>query len=164
MAKYIDNTEDLIDSRDVIARIEELEAEREALADAVEAAEQANEYHNSEGDMDAVEEHDLTEAIDDLRAWDNSDEAIELKNLKALADQCEHVSDWVHGETLINEDYFTKYIENLIDDCYEMPKEMNSGNWPYRHMTMDYEAAAEEAKVDYEEVDFDGTTFFIRSV
>lgn len=164
MAHSIDNTDDVIDSRDVIERIEELESEREALADAVAECRAANEYHNSAGDMDAPEERALSEAIDDLNAWDNSSEADELKALKALADQCDHVSDWVHGETLIREDHFTKYIENLIDDCYEMPKEMHSGKWPFCHMTMDYEAAAEEAKVDYEEVDFDGVNYFIRSV
>lgn len=70
--------------------------------------------------------------------------------------------DWSYGETLLHEEYFTKYIEDLIDDCYEMPKEMHSGNWPWRHMTMDYEAAADEAKQDYFEVDFDGVTYYIR--
>ncbi len=33
----IDNTDDIIDSRDVIARIEELEEEREGIADDIEA-------------------------------------------------------------------------------------------------------------------------------
>lgn len=70
--------------------------------------------------------------------------------------------DWSYGETLIREDYFTKYIEELIDDCYEIPKEMNSGEWPWRHMTIDYEAAAEEAKQDYMELNYDGVTYFIR--
>jgi hypothetical protein len=43
-----------------------------------------------------------------------------------------------------------------------MPKELNSGNWPYRHITVDYEAAAEEAKGDYTKVDFAGQTYLIR--
>lgn len=156
--------DDLIDSRDVIERFEELDAERQAVEDATDEAREAYDYHNSENTEEGPEWDALQEAIKAQVDWHESAEADEWNALKRLIDQCEHVSDWVHGETLINEDYFTKYIENLIDDCYEMPKEMNSGNWPYRHMTMDYEAAAEEAKVDYEEVDFDGTTFFIRSV
>lgn len=156
--------DDTIDSRDVIARIEELDAERQALEDATDEAREAYDYHNSEDTEEGPEWDVLQEAIKAQVDWNESAEADEWNALKRLADQCEHVSDWTHGETLINDDYFTKYIENLIDDCYEMPKEMNSGNWPYRHMTMDYEAAAEEAKADYEEVDFDGTTFFIRSV
>lgn len=51
----------------------------------------------------------------------------------------------------------------VYDDCYEMPKEINSGVWPWRHMTIDYEAAAEEAKQDYMEVTLSGNTFFIRA-
>lgn len=164
MANPINTTDEVIDSRDVIARIEELEAEREALADAVEECKAANEYHNSEGDMDAPEEHALTEAIDDLNAWDNSEEADELRNLQELAAECEGVPDWIYGAQLIREDYFTTYIENLIDECYEMPKQINSGDWPWRHMTIDYEAAADEAKVDYTDVTFDGETYFVRAV
>jgi hypothetical protein len=45
-----------------------------------------------------------------------------------------------------------------------MPKEMNSGQWPYRHMTIDYEAAANEAEQDYMTVDFDGVEYLIRCV
>ena len=44
-----------------------------------------------------------------------------------------------------------------------MPKEMNSGQWPFRHITIDYEAAAREAEVDYRIVDFDGVEYLIRA-
>ncbi|QIK18319.1 hypothetical protein G7968_07695 [Ralstonia solanacearum] len=139
----IDNTEDVIDSRDVIARIEELEDTEATLLINVEKG--------------------LPSAVADHEAWKSGDEGQELTKLKALAEQCEGYGDWGHGETLIHEDHFVKYIEELIDDCYSLPKELTSGNWPYRHITIDYEAAAEEAKVDYTEVDFDGQTYFLRS-
>lgn len=32
-----------------------------------------------------------------------------------------------------------------------------------RHMTLDYEAAAQEAKQDYMELDFDGVAYLIRA-
>jgi hypothetical protein len=44
-----------------------------------------------------------------------------------------------------------------------MPKEMKSGNWPWRHMTIDYEAAAQELKADYNEVTFAGHTYLIHA-
>lgn len=119
----IRNTDDVIDSRDVIARIDELES-----AEALDAYETA-----------------------------------ELAALKALASEAEVSPDWIYGETLIRESYFTDYIEQLIDECYEMPKEINSGEWPWRHATVDYEAAADEAKADYLECDFDGVTYLIRA-
>jgi endonuclease YncB( thermonuclease family) len=133
MRATISNTDDVIDSRDVIARIEELESDRQDLMDAETA----------------------------LQEWDD-DDGRELAALRKLAEDGESSPDWSYGESLISEGYFTKYIEELIDDCYEMPKEMNSGEWPWRHVTIDYDAAADEAKQDYKELDFDGNTYFIR--
>lgn len=116
----------VLDSRDIIERIEELDSQ--------------------------LEDNEIT-----------PEELEELAALKALADQCEECSDWEHGALLIYEDYFTDYIKELISDCYELPKELTSGNWPYRHIAIDYEAAADEAKQDYNEVDFSGATYLIRA-
>jgi hypothetical protein len=122
----ITNDSDLLDSRDIIARIEELSA-----------------FPPSE-----ISKEDLAE----------------LLSLKVLAEEAEpESSDWEHGATLIRRDYFVAYITDLIHDCYEMPKEMHSGTWPYRHMTIDYAAAADEADQDYAVVDFDGVEYLIRS-
>jgi hypothetical protein len=131
----ITNDDDILDSRDVIARIEELEDQLEGLG--------------SEGDS---EKQGL------LDEWQ------ELQALKALAEQGEaESSDWPHGETLIRRSYFVDYTEEIINDCYEMPKQMHSGDWPYRHMTIDYEAAAKELEQDYASIDFDGVEYLIRS-
>ncbi len=138
MRNDISTSDNTIDSRDVIARVEELTGERDSYND----------------------EH---EADDTSWAKAFPMEAEELEELEKLAAEAEKSPDWLHGETLINEDYFTDYIEELIKDCYEMPKAMESGEWPWRHMTMDYEAAAKEAKVDYMEVSFRGVTFLIRA-
>ena len=123
MSNQIDNTQDIIDSRDIIARIEELEA---------------------------IEEPD-------------NEEAQELAALLKVQEQAEDCADWKYGESLIRESYFTDYIKELIDDCYELPKEFNSGAWPWRHMTLDYQAAADEAEYDYTRIDFDGVDYLIRS-
>lgn len=143
MSTSISNTDNTIDSRDVIARIEELEALRPAAEEDPET--------------------EYIEACKNVKDFDESEEGQELTALKQLAEQAESSPDWTYGEQLINEDYFTQYIEELIADCYDMPKEVNSGDWPWRHITIDYEAAANEAKTDYMEVDFDGVTFLIRA-
>ncbi len=122
MSNQIDNTQDVIDSRDIIARIEELEG---------------------------IENQ-------------GSEEAQELAILLKVQEQAEDCADYQYGEVLIRESYFTDYIKELIDDCYELPKEFNSGAWPWRHMTLDYESAADEAKDDYTHIDFDGVTYLIR--
>jgi hypothetical protein len=127
----ISNTDDVIDSRDVIARIEEV--------------------------RDLLDLGSVTFTNDERR-----DAALELAALEKLAEEASGSPDWNYGETLIRESYFTDYIEQLIGDCYEMPRELSSGEWPWRHVTVDYEAAAEEAKADYIECDFDGETYLIR--
>lgn len=138
MSNSISNTDDIIDSRDVIARIEELKSE-------VEDIESAEDYEPLQAKQDHAEIYD------------------ELANLEALADEASgYAADWEHGEQLIRDSYFTDYIEELIKDCYELPKEMNSGEWPYRHMTIDFEAAADEAKQDYTSVELDGVTYWVR--
>lgn len=115
----------VIDSRDVIARIEEL---------------QDNESRTS------LEEE-------------------ELQELLKLQSEAESSPDWLHGETLIHRSYFVTYIEELIHECYEMPKELKhgSGQWPWRHISLDYEAAANEAKADYFEVYYFGEAYLIRA-
>lgn len=123
MAWKFDGTEDMIDSRDIVERLEDLEAQ---------------------------EEH-------------TEDEAAELAALVALKSEAEHSPDWNYGETLIRESYFEDYIEQLIDDCFpEVSKALSSGEWPMRHLKLDIEDAANEAKQDYFEIEFNGATYLIR--
>lgn len=83
----ISNSDDIIDSREVIARIKELEAEREA-SDDPEAWEQSG-----------------------------SPEADELVVLTGLAEEGESAtSDWPYGAALIRDSYFKTYAQELSDD------------------------------------------------
>jgi hypothetical protein len=95
--------------------------------------------------------------------WEAEGFMDELEALRKLRDEADGSPDWEYGETLIRESYFTDYIEELIRDCYSLPKEMNSGEWPWRHMKIDFEAAADEARADYIEADFNGVTYLIQA-
>ena len=170
--KTISNTDNVIDSRDIIKRIDELTGDFQALVDDIEAAETNEDRETAFGALatwlightEIVPNLKTLEdpTFDDVSEWAEADDAYELKVLLALASEADCSPDWSYGETLIHEDYFTDYIEELINDCYELPKEFNSGAWPWCHMTIDYEAAADEAKQDYKEVNFDGATYYIR--
>lgn len=129
------NDDDIVDSRDVIARIEHLEQLEQP------------------GEVDLGDDNDTDQ--DTLFA--------ELAVLRKLQAQAEASPDWSYGETLIRDSYFTAYTEELINDCYEMPKDLDSGKWPWRHMKIDFEAAADELKSDYIEVDWDGVPYWIRA-
>jgi hypothetical protein len=113
---------------------------------------------------DTIDSRDIIDRIEDLQDSERDmDEQRELNALLILAEQAQHSPDWLHGEVLIRRSYFVDYITDLIHDCYPMPKEMHSGQWPFRHITIDYEAAAREAEVDYMFVDFDGVEYLIRA-
>ena len=170
--KTISNTDSVIDSRDIIKRIDELTGDFQDLVDAIESAETDAERETAFADLatwlightEIATDLEALDGItfDDVSDWAESADAHELKALFALVDEADCSPGWSYGGTLIHEDYFTEYIEELINDCYELPKEFNSGGWPWRHMALDYEAAADEAKQDYIEVTFDGQTYYIR--
>ena len=137
----ISNYDDIIDSRDVIARIEELESDRDSWI------EDANDLSNEpEFDSDS----------DDWATEEPAD-AEELKTLKSLASEAsDYASDWQYGEALIRYSYFTDYIMEMLADCGDLPSEV-----PW-YIAIDSEQTAENCKADYTTVDFDGVDYYIR--
>ena len=115
---------------------------------------------------DTLNQDEVQEAIDALaEAADNPKHADrpQYEALVAFQAECEqYCDDWQYGDSAISEDYFVEYIKQLIQDCYEMPKAFDSGQWPYRHMAIDFEAAAEEARQDYTAITLLGKTFYVR--
>jgi len=182
--RSIDNSQDIIDSRDVIKRIEELEADKEALVEAVTEAEEAvkeaqETLDASTDDADRMScrltlesaQEDLRRAKCELEDWtgdeeaeiDPSDDAKELACLKKLAEEAENECEWESGTALIRESYFTEYAEQLAGDTCDMGK---ASDWPFRHI--DWEAAATELKQDYSTVTFydedgEGVDYYIRN-
>lgn len=150
MTTELDNTQDVIDSRDVIARIAELQE----LADAVSEAkaelagledETSAEYAEAEAEL-ATAEAGFDEELQD-----------ELATLTALAEEAEgYAADWKYGETLIRDSYFRDYCIEMLEDCGEIPKNLPS------YIEIDWEATARNIQVDYTSVDFDGVTYWIR--
>ena len=166
-ANEISNTANVIDSRDIIDRIEYLESEREALTDEVDTAQEALDDLDS-GDFEEVSafeeaeqtaKDDLATAQENVKDWDESDEGQELAKLKAFAEEAEgYAEDWRYGATLIHKDYFEDYARELADDLglYDDRK----AQWP--HTCIDWAQAAEELQQDYTSVDFDGETYWVR--
>lgn len=129
------NGDNIIDSRDIIKRIEELELERDAIGEQME------------------EDGGIT-----LPEWLEGEGGQELKVLLALAEEGSGSPDWSHGETLISDSYFETYAQELAEDCGMMT---GGDKWPYT--CIDWDKAADELKQDYSSIDFDGETYWIRS-
>ena len=122
---------------------------------------------------------DVIEEVSDLEALSEEVELDEddVRRLAALQELNEwgeeNVTDWQYGETLIREDYFTEYARELAEDigAFHIPADRFayhpqqdrdlSTEWPFRHI--DWEAAAEELKQDYTEVEFQGSKYYVRA-
>jgi hypothetical protein len=144
----LDLTSDIINMEDITERFEELEAELMPDGEYGESGEDLRSTFNRDPALkDEWAEYDLLLSI--------------INELVGMGGDEKWRGNW-YPQFLLAEHHFTDYIEGLIKDCYEMPKEMDSGRWPYRHMTIDYEEAAHEAKMDYSEITILSTTYLYR--
>jgi hypothetical protein len=134
--KEITNSQDIIDSRDVIARIAELEDR--VFNPIVGAGEPPDE--------------------EPLGGWLDEYEKSELGALLELQEEAEGYSDWKDGATLIRDSYFEEYAEEFAEDIGAI--DPDTSTWPSNHI--DWEAAANELKGDYTGVTFDGVEYWVR--
>lgn len=164
MTNTISNTDDTIDSRDVIERIEELQGEIDALDeeyseanDALEAAEE-NPAQLEESGQTIEELRTLArDARDAVDSWNNSEDAAELATLIALQDEG-YCPDWTYGVQLIRDSFFEEYAQELAEDCGMLE---NCNSWPAT--CIDWGRAARELRQDYTAVEFAGITYWVRS-
>jgi hypothetical protein len=140
MNNEIHNGMDIIDSRDIIARIEELTADRDSLHERITEAIEAR--YLTDIDRDANVSLDFAE-------WDNMD-GVELRALEALTEDAGGTSDWDYGATLIRDSYFKEYAEELANaiDSRQL--------WPA--CCIDWEEATEQ---DYTRIEFDGVDYWL---
>lgn len=156
MTTEITNTEDTIDSRDVIERIDELQSDYDALVSAKKEAIDARDSAD-EDELEKAEEA-LDAAEEDLK---NFDELDELNALTAFASEGEQASsEWHDGATLVLDSFFTEYAQQLAEEI-GLIDAAGTHNWPFG--CIDWGQAAEELQQDYTTADFDGETYWVRS-
>lgn len=115
-----------------------------------------SEINNSQDTIDSRDIIERIKYLEDDEELDEGDKA-ELEALKALAEEAEeYAGDWEYGEQLIRESYFKDYCQELCEDTGDIPKDL-----PW-YMIIDWEATADNIKVDYTEVDFGGVTYLVR--
>lgn len=133
----VDLSADVIDVRDIIARVLELRDERD-------------EYNEKMGSPDA---------------WDGvpDGEPEELAMLEGILSELagyggdeEFDGDW-YPITLIAESYFQEYAQNLAEDCGMVD---TSASWPMN--CIDWEQAARELQMDYSNILIHGSTYWYR--
>jgi hypothetical protein len=149
MTKEITKFDDIIDLRDVIARFEELEAERDVLSDAYDEAE--------EGTQAEV----ITRSA--LNDWRQGDVGAEFDCLFQLLSDCEGNGGdeewrgaWYPG-MIIRCTHFKEYAQELAEDCGMIQA---NAKWP--HTCIDWDQAARELLTDYTTISFDGVDYHCR--
>lgn len=141
--REVNNSEDILDSRDVIARRDELKEERDRYNEAAEEKSEMSGEGGRAGVNDWVE--------------DCPEDAEELAQLEAFI--AEGSDSWEDGETLVRETYFKDYAQELADDLHG--ERMAKNEWPFS--CIDWEKAARELQYDYTGADWDGVTYYFRS-
>lgn len=138
MESAIDLSANIIDVRDIIARVEELETNRDTF----------NAVKESESESWADHEPSDAEELDGLTAI--------LEELKGYGGDERWRGDW-YPVTLIRDTYFEDYAQELAEDIGAIDKD---AAWPARHI--DWTAAAEELQQDYSSVEIEGTDYWYR--
>lgn len=108
-----------------------------------------------DSNQDILDIRDIIDRYEELRS--------ELDDLTDLIDELrgsggdhQWEGDWF-PVTLIRDSYFQDYAQETAEDSGAINRD---SPWPNNHI--DWESAARELQIDYESVEFDGTTYWYR--
>ena len=126
-----------LDSRDLIERRDEL-LEEKGVADL-------------DDDDDSAE---VLDAVGKLNGF-TEEQQDELTELEAVISEIgeDYASD---GVTLIPESEFVEYVEEMLKDCGELPRDI-----PH-YIVIDWDATADNIKQDYSSLGFERVTYLYR--
>lgn len=128
----LDLTADMIDIRDIIARVEELED--------VQSDYDADVFGRQWPEEERQELASLTAILNELKGYGGDEQ---------------WRGDW-YPITLIADSYFTDYTRDLLDDCGMIPRDIPD------YIEIDWQATARNIRVDYSSIDIDGVTYWYR--
>ena len=102
---------------------------------------------------------DIINRIEELECGTNvPDEIAELAALKAFVSKHDYVEEWNYGAEFIAEEYFTEYVKDMLEGCGTIPRDLPD------YIAIDWEETADNLKCDYVDAEFNGVTYYVRSV
>ena len=162
-----------IDSRDIQEEIDNIEglkndyeSDLESLND--ELNDLQNELYNIENEEDYTDkQNDIDSKLEEIA---NKEEEIqecefeynryseELVELESLKEEISNNSDegFEYGIQLIHESDIDDYLNEMLIDCGYLPKDLPS--W----IEIDWQATYDNMKEDYNEIELNGNTFYVR--
>ena len=162
-----------LDSRDIQFEIDNIEglkndyeSDLESLND--ELNDLQNELYDIENEEDYTDKRiDIDNKLEAIAEKENEIQdcefeynrySEELAELEALKEEIESDSDegFEYGIQLIHESDIDDYLNEMLVDCGYIPKDMPS--W----IVIDWQATYDNMKEDYNEIELNGNTFYIR--
>ena len=149
----------IIDTRDLHDRLEELKDKQDEIQNKKDEIKEAEDIPYKVISPEAAKEYeeeleDLVKELEELESDFDADEREELNELENMESE---IPEWRHGETLIPENYWIEYCEELCKDIGYI-----SDDFPW-WIEIDWSATAENIKADYSEIEYQGTTYLYRS-
>ena len=154
--KEIDNIEGL--KNDYESDLESLNDELNDLQNELYDIENEEDYTDKENDIyNKLEEISDKESEIQECEFEYERYSEELEELEALKEEIESNSDegFEYGIQLIHENYIDDYLDELLDGCGYIPKDLPS--W----ITIDWKATYDNMKEDYNEIELNGNTFYV---
>lgn len=137
----------ILDTRDLIERRDELK--QNVLDSFIET------FHHYEDQTDGFD--DILFEEEEIQEWKDDwiQEIEEIEQIDKIEDSLG--SEFEYGVTLVREDYWEEYVEDLLVDIGYLPKDLPS--W----IEIDWSATAYNVRQDYNEVEYQGDTYWARS-
>lgn len=144
-------SKNILDSRNLIERAEELLAEFEVWKEQLTDDDFTRITERFGCEKSELDNEDL------LEEWQNT--TSDGEEHKSIADLEEEInsSEWTYGLQLIADSYFETYAREFAEDIGAI-----SGDERWPATCIDWEKAASELQYDYSSVDFDGETYWYR--
>lgn len=155
--REVTNTENIVDSRDLIAWRDWLLIGHEN--ECPDGCNHANAENPDDPDLptDCPDGCALGAECEHTDGYcGDPDRHAEADALTAVIDQIDHAEQ---GQILIRETHFTAYAQDYAEEIGDI--DPNSDRWPYT--CIDWEQAARELRQDFTSVDWDGVTYYYRA-
>lgn len=134
------NMEDIIDTRDLNDKLEELLSDQEDVQSELDLL-----SSDTEDEVELSEIESLEEQIKNLQ-----DEIDILEDLKS------EIPEFENGEQMIKDSYFVDAMKELCEDIGDV-----SSDLPF-YIVIDWETTAENLKVDYSSCEYNGEIYWFR--
>ena len=154
-----------LDSRDIQKEIDNIEGLKNDYESDLESLN--DELNDLESELYDIEnEDDYADKLEEIAEKENEIQECEFEynryskefaELESLKEEIESNSDegFEYGIQLIHENYIDDYLDEMLEDCDYIPKDLP--HW----IKIDWQATYDNMKEDYNEIELNGNTFYV---